>query len=74
VWGTLVSGIMKGGAMAGKVLNNLGVGTDGMTKTDAILSSSFLNLTPVGLINAAGAKSANKVNFGWQDNMKHAEL
>lgn len=57
-WGTMVGGIMKGGALLGKGLNKIGGGTDGMTKTDALLGSSFLNLTPVGMINGFGGKRA----------------
>lgn len=59
--GTLVGGIMKGGALLGKGMNALGGGTDGMTTTDAILGSSFLNLTPIGLINGFGGKKADTI-------------
>ena len=58
---TLVGGIMKGGAMLGKGLNALGGGTDGKTTTDAILGSSFLNLTPFGLINGFGGKKTDTI-------------
>lgn len=57
--GMLVGGIMKGGAMLGKGMNALGGGTSGMTTTDAILGSSFLNLTPIGLINGFGGSKAD---------------
>lgn len=60
-WGTIVGGAMKLGALAGKGLNALGVGTDGMTTADSILGSSFFNLTPLGLINAFGAKKTNTI-------------
>lgn len=60
-WGQLVGGIMKGGALLGKGLNSLGGGTDGMTTTDAILGSSFLNLTPIGMINGFGGKKADTI-------------
>ena len=60
-WGMLVGGIMKGGAMLGKGLNALGGGTDGKTTTDAILGSSFLNLTPFGLINGFGGKKTDTI-------------
>lgn len=33
------------------------------TNTDAILGSSFLNLTPLGLINGFGGKKANKFGY-----------
>lgn len=59
--GTAASAIMKGGALLGKGVNALGGGTDGMTTTDAILGSSFLNLTPIGLINGFGGKKAHKI-------------
>lgn len=52
--GMMVGGIMKGGKLLGGVMNSVGGGTDGMTTTDAILGSSFLNLTPIGLINGFG--------------------
>lgn len=57
-WGTLVGGAMKLGSLAGKGLNALGVGTDGMTTADSIFGSSFFNWN-VGLINALGAKKTN---------------
>ena len=59
--GTAASAIMKGGALLGKGVNALGGGTDAMTTTDAILGSSFLNLTPMGLINGFGGKKAHKI-------------
>ena len=52
--GMMVGGIMKGGKLLGGVMNSVGGGTDGMTTIDAILGSSFLNLTPFGLINGFG--------------------
>lgn len=56
--GMMVGGIMKGGKLLGGVMNSIGGGTDGMTTTDAILGSSFLNLTPIGLINGFGGQKA----------------
>lgn len=56
----LVGGIMKGAQLVGKGLNAIGLNTDGMTGIDAALGSSFLNLTPIGLINAAGAKKTDE--------------
>lgn len=56
--GQLVSLGMGANELVGNVLNNLGGGTDGMTTTDAILGSSFLSLTPFGLINGFGGKKA----------------
>ena len=60
-WGMLAGGIMKGGALLGKGLNNLGGGTDGMTSVDAILGSSFFNLTPFGIINGFGGKTTSTI-------------
>lgn len=60
-WGTLVGGIMKGGKLLGQGVNALGGGTDGMTTTDAILGSSFLNLTPLGLINGFGGAKTDTI-------------
>lgn len=56
-----LKGIMKGGKFLGEVMNLVGGGTDGMTTTDAILGSSFLNLTPVGLINGFGGQKAETI-------------
>lgn len=60
-WGTLAGGIMKAGSFLGKGVNALGGGTSGMTTTDAILGSSFLSLTPFGLINGFGGKRASTI-------------
>ena len=59
--GALVGGIMKGGSFLGKGMNALGGGTSGMTSTDAILGSSFLSITPIGLINGFGGKKADTI-------------
>lgn len=56
-----LGGIMKGGKLLGGVMNSVGGGTDGMTTTDAILGSSFLNLTPIGLINGFGGQKAQTI-------------
>ena len=69
--GMLVGGIMKGGALLGKGLNALGGGTDGMTSTDAILGSSFLSLTPIGLVNGFGGKKADTIT---KDNDAFAQV
>ena len=69
--GMLVGGIMKGRALLGKGVNALGGGTDGMTSTDAILGSSFLNLTPLGLINGFGGKKADTIT---KDNEAFAQV
>ena len=54
--GTIIGGAMKVGAFIGDGLAAMGVGTDQMTTTDQILDSNFMKLTPVGLVNAFGAK------------------
>lgn len=59
--GQMVGGIMKGGKFLGKGMNAIGGGTDGMTTTDAILGSSFLNLTPIGLINGFGGSTTKTI-------------
>ena len=69
--GMLVGGIMKGGALLGKGVNALGGGTDGMTSTDAILGSSFLNLTPLGLVNGFGGKKTDTIT---KDNEVFAQV
>lgn len=69
--GMLAGGIMKGGALFGKGINALGGGTDGMTNTDAILGSSFLSLTPLGLVNGFGGKKADTIT---KDNEAFAQV
>lgn len=57
----LVGGIMKAGGLVSDVLTNYaGMGTDSMTKTDAILGSKLLSLTPMGMVNGFfGKKTQN---------------
>lgn len=59
--GQIVGGAMKGVKFLSKGVDAIGGGTDGMTSTDAILGSSFLSLTPIGLINGFGGKKANTI-------------
>lgn len=59
--GQAVSLGMAAGKLVGNVANKLGAGTDAMTSTDAILGSSFLQLTPFGLINGFGGKKADTI-------------
>lgn len=54
--GTIFGGAMKAGKLLGDGLTAIGVGTDQMTKTDQVLDSNFMKLTPVGLVNGIGAK------------------
>lgn len=67
--GTIVGGAMKVGGMLSDGLTALGVGTDQMTTTDKILDSKFMKLTPMGLVNAFGAKKADTIykdNETWE--------
>ena len=67
--GTIVGGAMKIGGMLSDGLTALGVGTDQMTATDKILDSKFMKLTPMGLVNAFGAKKADTIykdNETWE--------
>lgn len=59
--GQMIGGIMKGGKFLGKGMNAIGGGTSGMTTTDAILGSSFLSLTPIGLINGFGGSTTKTI-------------
>ena len=59
--GQFVSLGMGANKLLGNVANKLGAGTSGMTTTDAILGSSFLQLTPIGLINGFGGSKANTI-------------
>lgn len=58
-WGTAIGGAMKVGGMLSDGLTALGVGTDQLTTADKILDSKFLKLTPIGLVNALGARKTN---------------
>lgn len=67
--GTIVGGAMKIGGMLSDGLTALGVETDQMTTTDKILDSKFMKLTPMGLVNAFGAKKADTIykdNETWE--------
>ena len=57
--GNLVSMGMGATKLLGNVVSKIGGGTDGVTKTDAILNSAFLNMTPLGLINGFGGKKVD---------------
>lgn len=59
----LVGGIMKTGSFINKGLSALGIGTDGQTTTDAILGSSFLGLTPIGLANNLFGRKTHTFNI-----------
>lgn len=68
--GTTASLLTKGNAVAGKYINKWGGGTDGMTSVDAILGSSFLNTTPLGLINGFGGKKAKTFNYNTREDQQ----
>lgn len=48
---------MAANKFLGHGIKAMGGGTDGMTTTDAILGSSFLQATPLGMINGFGGRS-----------------
>ena len=58
-YGQIVSAAMGVNKLLGNAVSKIGGGTDGMTKTDAVLNSAFLNMTPLGLINGFGGRKAN---------------
>lgn len=60
-YGAIAGGIMKAGGFVTDTLRSFGVGTDQMTAADKALSSKFLSLTPMGLVNALGAKRSNYI-------------
>ena len=69
----LTTGLNQGYDAAANMLSDgltaLGVGTDQMTTTDKILDSKFMKLTPMGLVNAFGAKKADTIykdNETWE--------
>lgn len=70
--GQIIGGAMQLGKGVGAVLNKFGGGTDAMTNIDAILGSSFLNLTPFGLINGFGGKKSK--TMGGKDFMTQNQL
>lgn len=57
-----VAGVaMKAGKLAGNIADKLGGGTDAMTVQDALLDSSFMKLSPLGLINGFFGKTADTI-------------
>lgn len=62
--GQLFGLAMKGNAVLGKGIAALGGGTDGMTFTDALLGSSFFQMTPMGLINGFGGRKSHTLEQG----------
>lgn len=59
--GQIVSLGMQANKMLGNVANKLGGGTSGKTTIDAIMGSSFMQLTPFGLVNGFGGKKADTI-------------
>lgn len=70
--GTAVGLGLKGLGVANKLVGKLGGGTDGMTNTDAILGSSLLGLSPLGLINGFGGKKSKQM--GMNDQYQNQKL
>ena len=60
--GQIIGGAMQLGKGVGAMVNKWGGGTDAMTTTDAILGSNFFNLTPTGMINGFGGKTAHTMD------------
>ena len=60
-WGQLASVAMKVTNLGNNIVGKLGGGTDGMTKSDAILGSPIGFLTGVGLINGFGGQRADTI-------------
>lgn len=69
--GQFASLIMGGNKLLGNVANKLGAGTSGNTPIDAILNSSFLQLTPFGMINGFGGKKTMSFT---KDNLAFAQV
>lgn len=63
-WGTVAGLAMKGVGVLSKGVAALGGGTDGMTKTDALLGSNFFQLTPMGLVNGFFGKRSHTLDNG----------
>ena len=58
--GQVVSLGMGANKLLGNVANKL-IGTSGMTRADAFFGSSFLQLTPLGIINGVGGSKADTI-------------
>ena len=64
--GQVVSLIMGANKFLGNTANKLGAGTDGMSTVDAILGSSFMQMTPMGLVNGIFGKKSDKFNKDYE--------
>ena len=67
----VIGGGMKLGGLLSDGLSAMGIKTDQKSTTDKILDSKFLKLTPIGLVNAIGAKSSDKFTV---DNNLRAQM
>lgn len=72
VYGQAIQAAMGVRKLANKAFDALGAGTDRQTRADAILGSSFMNLTGVGtvlqLINGFGGKKTSTFNENQETN------
>lgn len=62
---------MRGNKLLGNIMNKIGAGTSGETPIDVILNSSFLQLTPLGMINGLGGKKTMTIT---KDNQAFAQV
>lgn len=69
--GQFASLIMGGNKLLGNIMNKVGAGTSGETPIDVILNSSFLQLTPFGMINGLGGKKTMSFT---KDNLAFAQV
>lgn len=60
-WGQAASLLMKANKGFSTIANKLGAGTDGMTTQDAILGSSFFQMSPLGLVNGTFGKTSDTI-------------
>lgn len=62
VYGKAIQGAMALNKAAGKLVANIGGGTDGMTTGDAVLGSAFFQMSPIGLLNGFGGSRSHELN------------
>lgn len=65
--GQTIAALMKANKILGKGVAALGAGTSGMTAQDAILGSSFFQMTPLGLVNGFGGKRSHTLENGMSE-------
>ena len=61
--GVAAGSVLKAADLIGTGLEKIGVGTDKMTTADAIMGSTFLNLSPVSIINNAFGKKTDTIDI-----------